>query len=84
MGMDWESFLSVFENNTAGLAPDKPSANETDIVKYNGEKMPRRLARDLMQERAAIMEYDAGLTRVEAEAIILRGLGNKSRAQGGR
>jgi len=53
-------------------APAKPSANTQDFVIYNGDKMPRWLARDLMQERSAIMEYCGGLTRAEAQETVLR------------
>lgn len=53
-------------------APAKPSADAQDFVVYNGEKIPRWLASDLMQERAAIMEYCGGLTRAEAQETVLR------------
>lgn len=60
-------------------APAKPSAG--DWVEYNGEKMPRWLARDLMQERAAIMEYCGGLTRAEAQEAVLRQVSWQPRIQ---
>ena len=77
MDVDWAKFHDVFEGNTVQSSPNKPSANKTDTVKYNGEKMPRWLAGDVMRECAAILEYDAGLTRAEAEAVVRRGLGKK-------
>lgn len=49
--------------------PAKPSASDGDRVYYNSEAMPRWLARDLMQERAAIIEYCGGMTRAEAERL---------------
>ncbi len=59
-------------------APAKPSASDADRVHYNGEAMPRWLARDLMQERAAIMEYCGGMARAEAERLTALGLGQKT------
>ena len=44
------------------------------MVFYRGDWIPKWLARDLMQERAAIFEYEAGMTREEAEAEARKGL----------
>lgn len=68
--VDWDALAAVF-------APPQPDTKEedavarhsSDTVTYNGEQMPRWLARDLMQERSAIREYDAGMSRAEAEAV---------------
>lgn len=43
-------------------------------VWYNGEWMPKSTARDWIHERAAILEYDAGLNREEAEKRAREGL----------
>lgn len=51
-------------------APTKPDADTDDCVVYKGEAMPRWLARDLMQERAAIMEYCGGMARAEAQRVV--------------
>lgn len=67
---DWDALGNLF-------APSKeaaPSASENDCVAYLGEVMPKWLAADLIRERAAILEYDAGMTREEAEAKAKRGL----------
>lgn len=46
-----------------------PSAPEDGTAVYNGERLPKWLVRDLMQERAAIREYCGGMTRETAHAI---------------
>jgi hypothetical protein len=48
-------------------------ARHPDLVCYLGNWIPKWLVRDLMQERAAIYEYEAGTTRAEAEAETLKG-----------
>lgn len=61
--VDWDALAAVF-------APPQPDTKEEDAVvrhssdtmTYNGEQMPRWLARDLMQERAAIQEFEAEIT----------------------
>lgn len=52
-----------------------PSASENGSTVYMGEVLPKWLARDLMQERAAIREYEAGEPRHVAEAETRKGLG---------
>ena len=70
--VDFEALRRVFDT------PAKPSADADNFATYNGEEMPRWLARDLMRERAAIMEYDGGITRAEAERLSALGLGRKT------
>ena len=65
--IDWDALRQVFE-------PETPSQADTDMEVYNGKKMPRWLARDLMQERAAVMEFDGGLKRHEAQRLTRLGL----------
>ena len=65
--VDWDALRRVFQ-------PRAQRVPEPDTVVYNRERMPRWLARDLMQERAAIREYDAGMGRDEAEASTLKAL----------
>ena len=43
-------------------------------VCYLGELLPKWMARDLIQERAAILEFEGGLPRLEAEALARKGL----------
>jgi Psq-like protein len=57
--------------DTYDAAHSKP---EEALVIYHGESMPRWLARDLMRERAAVIEYEAGLGRKEAQALTFQGL----------
>jgi len=64
--VDWDALRRVFQ-------PRAQREPEPDTVVYNGEQIPRWLARDLMQERAAIREYDAGMGRAEAEAVAFYG-----------
>lgn len=61
---DWGALGKLFapEHRSA------PSASESAMVTYLGEPMAKWLARDLIQERAAIYEFEAGMTREEAEA----------------
>lgn len=70
--VDFEVLRRVFDTSA------KPSADADSLATYNGEKVPRWLARDLMRERAAIMEYDGGITRAEAERLAALGLGQKT------
>jgi hypothetical protein len=73
--VDWSALAAVF-------APPQPDTKEedaaplhsSDTVTYNGEQMPRWLARDLMQERAAIREYEAELNRAAAEELTRHGI----------
>lgn len=61
---DWDVLGKLF----APSPETSPSAPEADTVIYLVEPMPKWLARDLIQERAAIREYEAGMTREKAEA----------------
>lgn len=71
--MDWEGFHDVFENTNAPSAPNMPSADDETVI-FNGEEMPRWLALDLADERAAIMEDGEGMSQEEAEGYAFRGL----------
>lgn len=84
---DWDALGALFNKPPPESATAPPSACEgsdkpfsepsnavaqhPDMVRYLGETMPKWLARDLIHERAAIYEYEAGMTREtsEAEAI---------------
>lgn len=55
-------------------SPAHAEARHSDMVCYLGDWMPKWLAGDLMQERAAIYEYEAGMTRAEAEAEARTGI----------
>ncbi|SMR82257.1 hypothetical protein SAMN04488030_2604 [Aliiroseovarius halocynthiae] len=61
---DWDALGKLF----APSLDSQPGASEGDTVRYLGEPMPKWLALDLMRERAAIYEYEAGMSRDEAEA----------------
>lgn len=54
--------------------PAHAEARHSELVCSLGDWMPKWLAPDLMQERAAIYEYEAGMTREEAEAEARKGL----------
>ncbi|WP_185958895.1 hypothetical protein [Thalassovita litoralis] len=41
---------------------------------YLGKPVPKLLARDLIQKRAAIQEYDGGLSRADAQREAAKGL----------
>lgn len=87
---DWDALGALFSNPAAKGAKAPPRAHKgsgrgagcpasvrarnSDLVCYLGEWIPKWLARDLMQERAAIYEYEAGMTREEAEALVRSGL----------
>lgn len=64
---DWDALGALFAQpyHSAPTAP--PSASENDCVTYLGEVMPKWQAADLIRERAAILEYDAGLSRADAQ-----------------
>lgn len=55
--VDWAALRRVF----AGLSPS------------TGDEDDPALALDLAEERAAIMEYDGGLSREQADAYAFRG-----------
>ncbi|MDI3336399.1 hypothetical protein QKW60_08280 [Defluviimonas aestuarii] len=64
-GPDWAALRRVF----ARLSPtsgEVPSAVSPGAV--GATDKDKALARDLAEERAAIMEYDGGMSRTEAEA----------------
>jgi len=55
--VDWDALQGLFKPHQGTAAtPDWPPVRTADTVIYNGEQLPRWLARDLMQERAAIRE----------------------------
>ena len=58
----------------SAACPTHAEARRFDLVCYLGDWIPKWLARDLIQERAAIYEYEAGMTRAEAEAEARKGL----------
>ncbi len=73
---DWQALGALFDHSTLVPATAPPSAPEGGTaVYYNGERLPKWLVRDLMQERAAIREYCGGMTREDAEALTRQGLG---------
>jgi hypothetical protein len=59
---DWAALRGLFDSlpATAGKAPSAAEVQGVDAVE---------LARDLAEERAAIMEYVGGMTRAEAEKL---------------
>ena len=67
---DWDALDALF----ASSSRTSPSGPGAERVIYLGEAMPKWLARDLMQERAAIREFCAGMTRAEAEALAKSGV----------
>lgn len=71
---DWQTLGALFGQAPPAPAKAPPSAPEDGTAVYNGERLPKWLVRDLMQERAAIREYCGGVTREEAEALTLQGL----------
>ncbi len=71
---DWAALGALFDQTPSAPATAPPSAAKDGTAVYNGERLPKWLVSDLMQERAAILEFDAGMTREEAEALTLQGL----------
>ena len=87
---DWDALGALFSKPAPEGTAAPPSASEgtvckaarpahaealhSELVCYLGDWIPKWLARDLMQERAAIYEYEAGMTREEAEAEARKGL----------
>ncbi|MBL4767532.1 MAG: hypothetical protein JKY94_07420 [Rhodobacteraceae bacterium] len=72
--VDWDALAAVFappQPDTKG--EDAVARHSSGTVTYNGEQMPRWLARDLTRERAAIREYDGGMSRAKAEELTRRG-----------
>lgn len=63
-GPDWAALGRVFAALSGGPAEPAPGAEEADAP-----------ARELAEERAAIMEYDAGVSRERAEALAYRAHG---------
>jgi hypothetical protein len=84
---DWEALGRVFtglarqpiaeQGRECRAAPVEGPSEADDLVCYDGEKIPKWLAADLIQERAAILEFEAGYSRPEAEAIARRGLSKR-------
>lgn len=80
---DWDALDALFSKPALEGTTAPPSASEgtvckaarpahaearhSELVCYRGDWIPKWLARDLMQERAAIYEFEAGMTREEAE-----------------
>ena len=66
-------------NPTAATAVlSGPAKQSTPSIGSNGSALPWQMLesealRDEFEERAAIMEFDGGLTRVEAERLALKG-----------
>ena len=71
---DWQALGALFDQAPPAPATVPPSAAEDGRAVYNGERLPKWLVRDLMQERAAIREYCGGMTREKSEALTLQGL----------
>lgn len=71
---DWKALDALFAPPAAAPHVEPNSAQHEEIVCYLGQMIPKWLARDLMQERAAIYEFSAGMTRAEAEDLARRGL----------
>ena len=63
---DWKELSALFNRSA-------PSIVKGNSVIYLGEKMPKWLACDLIQERAAIYKYEAGMTREDAEVEARKG-----------
>lgn len=76
---DWQALGALFDQPLPTPATAPPSAPEGDTAIYNGERLPKWLIRDLIQERAAICEYCGGMTREEAKRLSLQGLGRGTR-----
>lgn len=71
---DWQALDALFDQAPPAPASTPHSADGDGTAVYNGDRLPKWLVRDLMQERAAIREYCGGVTREEAEALTLQGL----------
>ena len=71
---DWKALIRLFDQSGRSGQLPAPSAFEDEFVTYQGKSVPKWLARDLAQERTAIMEFDGGLTREEAEAEVRKSL----------
>lgn len=66
-GPDWAALGRVFSR--LGKSPEAPpSAAGPPSSAADDWRNDLELARDLAEERAAIMEFDGGLSRAEAEA----------------
>lgn len=82
--IDWEAIgravtrPAPMGNLHPAPAPILPSqargASQVGYVTYQGAIMEKWQARDLIQERAAIMEYEAHMPRAEAELMARQGL----------
>lgn len=70
---DWEALGRLFDQSGRSGQPPAPSALEDDHVVYLGESMPKWLAKDLIQERIAILECDAHFSYSEALKFVRRG-----------
>lgn len=67
---DWDELGQLFAESSTSKLVEWPEVLEDDLVTYLGEVMPFWLACDLAEEKAAILEFSAGLSREEAEAQI--------------
>lgn len=72
---DWQALGALFQPQHPPSADGPTPGLDSDLVMYRGEAVPRWLARDLAQERAAICEFDGGMSRADAEALARRVLG---------
>ncbi|MGV6840443.1 MAG: hypothetical protein ACWA40_09650 [Planktomarina sp.] len=80
---NWDALGRLFDKPAPKPPKTKPppSAAKNGCVMYLGEVMPKWQARDLMQERAAIREFDGGEPRHVAEAETRKGLSKHNPAQ---
>ena len=71
---DWKALSKLFAQPASNTPPEASCASGSDRVTYLGESIPKWLARDLTQERAAIREFEGGETREVAEVETLKRL----------
>ena len=80
---DWEGLRRAFAAparaaeapTTAMGASAPPSAPPIACALVQGKEQAEALRRDLAEERAAVMEYEAGLPRLRAEALAYKAHG---------
>ena len=66
---DWQALGALFDQPPFATPQERPRRRENGQATYCGEPLPRWLIRDLMQERAAIREFDGVMPRAEAERL---------------
>lgn len=71
---DWAALRAVFSRLPSASAEASSAAGEDRLAEVQD---PEALARDLAEERAAIMEYEGGLSRKRAEALAYEAQGLK-------